>query len=265
MDSQTAYYVLCGVVFLAAYLLNITYITVFYHRGLTHGAITMSPMTSRIVQATGNWITGLDPKGWSCMHRMHHLYSDTDKDPHSPRKYGIWRLMLAQLHSYNAVLRGLNRKDPKFTKVVPDLDFPVSWLNRKKLWYLPYFAHFAVWIVLGGAFGWWMLGYAYFLGMMSHPIQGWAVNAFGHSKGYRNFPLDDDSRNNTLVAWLVMGEGYQNNHHRFPKAAKFSIKWFEYDMGYTLCLMLQAVGMISIDAKAEAASVRAPIEAASSY
>ena len=246
---MTAYYVACLVVFVGAYLLNITYITVFYHRGLTHGAIELKPWVRRLVVATGSWITGLDPKGWSCMHRMHHFYSDTERDPHSPRNWGIFGLMLGQLHSYNKVLRGLNKKDPAFTGVVPDLDFPVNWLNRHRLWYLPYALHFAVWMASGFLFDAWLFGYAYFAGMMSHPLQGWAVNAFGHSHGYRNFPLNDDSRNNTLVAWFVMGEGYQNNHHRFPKAAKFSMKWFEVDMGYGLCLALEALGLLAIKSR----------------
>jgi stearoyl-CoA desaturase (delta-9 desaturase) len=58
------YYSACLMVFVGAYLINITYITVFYHRGLTHGAVRLSPVTRRFVAVTGNWVTGLDPKGW---------------------------------------------------------------------------------------------------------------------------------------------------------------------------------------------------------
>jgi stearoyl-CoA desaturase (delta-9 desaturase) len=250
------YWIACAAVFIAAYLLNITYITVFYHRGLTHQAVKLSPWARKLVVATGNWVTGLDPKGWSAMHRLHHVYSDTQKDPHSPRYYGIFGLMLQQLYSYNGILRKLNKGDPEVTRVVSDLDFPVSWLNRKKLWALPYVLHVAVWLGLGFGLDMWMLGYCYFLGMMSHPIQGWMVNAFGHSHGYRNFQTGDDSRNNTLVAWLVFGEGYQNNHHRYPKAAKFSIKWFEVDPGYALCLGLQAIGALEI----QGAKAKEPVE-----
>jgi stearoyl-CoA desaturase (delta-9 desaturase) len=257
------YQLLCLAVFVITYLLNITYITVFYHRGLTHGAVRLSPFARRLVALTGNWVTGLDPKGWVCMHRLHHLHSDTDLDPHTPRRFGIFGLMLGQLESYKGVLRKLGKKDPATVRIVSDLDFPVSWLNRKKLWYAPYLLHAAVALACGAA-GMWLLGYAYFAGMMSHPIQGWMVNAFGHAMGYRNFATGDDSRNNTLVAWLVMGEGFQNNHHRFPKAAKFSVRWFELDMGYGLCLALDAVGLIKITRQPEAEAV--PIElAASSY
>lgn len=240
------YYTLCIIVFITAYFINLTYISLFYHRWATHGAIELHPLLRRFVIATGSWVTGIDLKGWTCMHRMHHLYSDTGKDPHSPRRFGIFGLMLGQLNSYNTILRGLIRNNAAYTDVVRDLNFPVHWLNRKKLWILPYALHFMVWMILGVGFDAWLLGYAYFIGMMSHPIQGWMVNAFGHSSGYRNFEVDDDSRNNTLVAWLVFGEGYQNNHHRFPKSAKFSMRWFEIDLGYQLCMILSGMGLVKV-------------------
>lgn len=241
-----AYILGCVAALVFGYMLNTMYITVFYHRGLTHGAVELAPWLRRFVIATGNWVTGLDPKGWSVMHRLHHLHSDTAKDPHSPTQFGILGVMLAQLHSYNQVLRDLKNNDAGLAKIASDLDFPISWLNRKRLWLLPYLTHFAIWIGIGVTFDAWMLGYCYFLGIMSHPIQGWMVNALGHSVGYRNFDLADDSRNNPIVALLVVGEGYQNNHHRFPNSAKFSVKWYELDMGYGLCLMLQAVGALRV-------------------
>ena len=83
------YLLICVAVFAAAYLLNITYISVFYHRALAHRAIDMGPRMRRFVVATGPWITGMDPKAWVCMHRLHHVHSDTEKDPHSPVFVGI--------------------------------------------------------------------------------------------------------------------------------------------------------------------------------
>lgn len=245
------YTLLCILMLVAGYLLNILYITVFYHRGLTHAAVRLSPRTRAFVIATGNWVTGLDPKGWSVMHRLHHLHSDTDLDPHSPKRFGLFGVMLGQLHSYQAVLRGLIKNDPKLVAISQDLDFPVNVLNRKKLWLLPYLLHVAIWLGIGATFDAWMLGYCYFVGIMSHPIQGWMVNSLGHASGYRNFKTDDDSRNNPIVAALVFGEGYQNNHHQHPAAAKFSFRWFEFDLGYGLCLGLQALGVLKIVGRPE--------------
>jgi fatty-acid desaturase len=241
------YVALCILVFVAAYALNTTFISIFYHRGLAHGAITLSRPVRWAVVRLGNWLTGLDPKGWVCMHRLHHQHSDLEKDPHSPQKYGIFPLLLAQLRSYERILIGISRREEPYASTVRDLDFDISWLNRKRVWWLPYVVHLVLAVGLGLAFGWWLLGAAYYFGLMCHPITGWAVNSFGHAMGGRNFDTPDDSRNNHVVAWLVFGEGYQNNHHRFPASAKFSYRWYELDYGYWVCLTLDLVRLVRID------------------
>lgn len=243
---MTTYIAICAAVFVVTYLVNTGTITIFYHRGWAHRAITMKPWLERGVLRWGSWLTGLDPKGWVCMHRLHHKHSDTEDDPHSPVHGGFFGILFGQLRSYERVLIGLARRDKKYTSMVADLDFDVSWLNKKRLWYLPYVVHLGIGLALGLAFGWWLLGAAYFLGMMSHPVEGWLVNAFGHAIGGRNFDTDDNSRNNLLVAWLVQGEGLQNNHHRYPSSAKFAFRWWEPDLGYTFCRLLAAFGMITI-------------------
>jgi fatty-acid desaturase len=239
------YLLVCAAVFVAAYLVNLVMITVFYHRGIAHKAVTLSPRALRFAAVMGNWLTGLDPKGWVCMHRLHHAHSDTDLDPHSPRRWGFFGVMLGQLKSYKKILVGLAKKQEPYTSMVADLDFGISWLNRKRVWYLPYVVHFAIAAALG-ACGFALLGAAYFLGMMSHPIEGFLVNSFGHAVGGRNFDTPDDSRNNHVVAWLIFGEGYQNNHHRYPSSAKFSYRWWEIDPGYGLCLALELFGVVKI-------------------
>jgi stearoyl-CoA desaturase (Delta-9 desaturase) len=246
MSDLSLYYLICAATFFATYALNMTYISVFYHRGFTHQAISMPPAVRSFIIATGNWVTGIDLKSWACMHRMHHMYSDTEKDPHSPRRWGLFGTLYGQYHSYQVTTRALLRNREEYTKFVTDLDFPVNSLNKKALWYLPYILHLVVSLVLGFGFGWYLLGFSWFLGMMSHPIQGWLVNAFAHSKGYRNFNTTDDSTNNTFVALTCFGEGFQNNHHRFPKSAKFSMKWFEFDFGWMITLLLERLGVLEI-------------------
>jgi stearoyl-CoA desaturase (delta-9 desaturase) len=235
------------VLFFGAYLLNMFYITVFYHRGLAHGAVELHPHTRNWIVRTGNWITGIDPKAWVCMHRMHHLHSDREKDPHSPWNVGLFGVMLGQLHSYKKVLVGLARQSPEYIEVVTDLDFPVSWLNQKKIWLLPYVLHLFVAVAISGLTHAWFTGAAYWVGMMSHPIQGWMVNSFAHKYGYRNYANDDQSRNNTWVAWLTMGEGYQNNHHAHPSSSKFSERWFEMDAGYALCVIAEKLRLLKLN------------------
>jgi stearoyl-CoA desaturase (delta-9 desaturase) len=241
------YLVLCALVFALTYTLNLLMISIGYHRGLAHSAVELGPGLRKIVITSGNWVTGLDPKAWVVMHRMHHVHSDTPRDPHSPVNVGIRGVGLEQLRSYERVLTGLARGNPVFTQHAEDLDFDLNWLNRNRLWMLPYGVHAGVGLVLV-ALGGWLLGGAYFLGMMSHPVQGGMVNAFGHAVGGRNFDTDDNSRNNLAVAWLVMGEGLQNNHHRFPRSAKFSYRRWESDPGFAWCLAFETLGLLQINA-----------------
>lgn len=244
------YFMLCTAVFLAAYALNIVYVTVFYHRGLAHEAVKLSPRMRSFVIHTGNWITGIDPKAWSCMHRLHHQHSDTAKDPHSPLQVGTLGVAYGQLKSYKKVLAGLIVGKPYYTSIVKDLDFPVSTLNKKGMWYVPYLIHAAIAFSIAVIFQTWILAFCYWIGIMSHPIQGWMVNALAHKFGYRNFNTDDNSKNNTTVALLVFGEGFQNNHHNNPNSASFAVKWWEVDMGYYICRIFQTFGILKIRSSA---------------
>lgn len=236
----------CLAVFGLAYLVNTTTISVFYHRGLAHRAVTLSPAARRRVARWGIWLTGLDAKGWVCMHRLHHRYSDTDRDPHSPARFGLFGVLLGQLRSYERTLVGLARGEATYCDEVRDLDFDVSALNRRGLWFAPYLLHLAIALVVGATTGLWALAAAYWLGMMSHPIEGWIVNALGHASGGRNFDTSDDSRNNHLAAWLIMGEGFQNNHHAYPASARFAHRWYELDPGYVVCRLLERAGVLTV-------------------
>ena len=240
------YLSLCLLVFVLTYLLNTTTITVGYHRGVAHGAVQLHGPMKRLVTRYGNWLTGLDPKAWVVMHRRHHKYSDKPDDPHSPVNVGLRGIMGEQLRNYERTINGLKRNDPSYTEFAKDLDFDLNWLTRSGMWFAPYAVHAAAALALGFGFHAWLLGAAYFFGIMSHPIEGGMVNAFGHAIGGRNFDTDDNSRNNHPIAWLVMGEGFQNNHHRYPASAKFSYRKSEFDPGYLVCRSLQAVGALTI-------------------
>ena len=233
-------------VFAAGYTINLCYISVFFHRGLAHRAIRLRPRALRFVVATGSWMTGLDPKAWVAMHRRHHADSDGPGDPHSPHIVGVGGVFLAQLRAYERELFALLSNHPAALARVRDLDFAVSWCNRRGLWWLPYGLHAALAVALGLAAGP-AIGIAWFAGLMSHPVQGWLVNAFGHASGGRTFDTADGSRNNLWVALLVFGEGLQNNHHHRPSAARFAVKWYEPDLGYALCRLFAWARLLDLD------------------
>ncbi len=229
------------------YVLNMFYITVLYHRGLTHKSVILGPKMMKWLSATGIWVTGLDPKGWATMHRLHHLYSDTVKDPHSPVHQGVLGVWVGQYKGYRDTLYKLmSKNDQEINKAVSDIPFDISRISRAGLSNLPYVIHGLVALALWFLTGYFLIAAAYFFGIMGHPVQGWMVNALAHKYGGRNFETSDQSRNNFFVALFVFGEGFQNNHHALPMSAKFSVKKTEVDFGYTMCLIGEKLGLFKI-------------------
>lgn len=239
--------ILTLVLFLFGYFINMFYISVLYHRALTHKAIHLGPKMTKWLAWTGVWFTGLDPKTWACMHRLHHMHSDTKKDPHSPSQLGVMGVWIGQYKAYISIQERLLKGDSEIKGIVADIPFDVSWANRQQMrsW-LPYIMHGLIGLLLWQIFGSLWISGGYFLGIMSHPVQGWMVNALAHKYGTRNFETNDNSTNNLFVGLFVFGEGYQNNHHKYPKRAKFSERWFELDLGYGMCLLAEALGLLKV-------------------
>lgn len=233
--------------FMLGYVLNMFYISILYHRALTHKAIILGPKMMAWLGVSGGWFTGLDPKTWACMHRLHHMHSDTEKDPHSPAHLGLIGVWVGQYKAYLKIQQGLMKGEDEFTKLVTDIPFGVGFLNRNNLSWLPYILHGVLALGFGTIFHSSLIGIAYFVGIMGHPIQGWMVNALAHRFGERNFDTNDQSTNNMFVGLFVFGEGYQNNHHQFPKRAKFSVKKHEIDPGYGLCVIAEWLGLLRIN------------------
>lgn len=244
-----AYVVLCGLVFAACWGLTIVTTSVGYHRALAHGAVELRRPWRRLLVASGIWLTGIDPKAWVVMHRLHHAHADTPDDPHAPRRVGVLGFLgmfREQLLGYHRVLEGLRADDPRYTSLGHDLE--MSWparTRRTSVAVVPHVALATAIVALGGG---WLLAAALFFGMMlSHLVQGAMINYFGHAHGGRNFATNDNSRNHHLAAWLALGEGFQNNHHRHPSSARFSYQKGEVDPGYGACLVLEKLGVLQVN------------------
>jgi stearoyl-CoA desaturase (Delta-9 desaturase) len=67
------------------------------------------------------------------------------------------------------------------------------------------------------------------------------VNGVGHFWGYRNFESPDAARNILPFGFIVGGEELHNNHHTYPNSAKFSVKPWEFDLGWVWIRMLRAL------------------------
>ena len=186
----------------------------------------------------------LSPKAYGIMHRAHHAYADTEKDPHSPKySSGLMDMMLKTKNIYNGILHGTSAIEQRFTKNVPYWKaverLGDNWVIRI-LWgtlYVLFYIKFAT--------AWWM-----FLLLPIHflmgPVHGAVINWFAHKFGYVNFKVNDTAKNLLPVDFLMLGESYHNNHHKFGGRANFGIKWHEFDPVYPFILLFNGLGIITL-------------------
>ena len=81
------------------------------------------------------------------------------------------------------------------------------------------------------------------------PIQGALVNWCGHKYGYSNFDNGDHSKNTTPWGFLMLGELFQNNHHKYPNSPKFAKKWFEIDPTFYIMRLMNSLKIIQLRKK----------------
>lgn len=221
--------------------------TFFLHRYGAHKMFTMSPFWEKFFYIF-SWVTQgssyLNPRAYAILHRMHHAYSDTEKDPHTPHFFReVFTMMMHTKKIYNDVLNKRVVIDEKFDRNFPEYPgidrIADSWFTRIGFG-VAYTAFYAVY-----ATHWWMfllLPIHYLMG----PIHGAVVNWAGHKYGYRNFNEKDHSKNTLFLDILMMGELFQNNHHHRGSRPNFAAKWFEFDPTYPVILLFDKLGIIKL-------------------
>ena len=212
--------------------ITIACVTLYLHRSQTHRAVQFHPVVNHVMRAWLWFTTGMVTRQWVAIHRRHHQRSDQEGDPHSPQIYGIWRVLFGGALLYHAT--------SKDTVMIDSLskDCPNDWIERNL-----YSAHSRSGILLMLVidlllFGPWGL---VVWGIQMIWIPFWAagvVNGVAHWVGYRNTDTKDTSRN--IIPWAVWigGEELHNNHHCDGANAKFSQKWYEFDLGWMyICIL----------------------------
>ncbi len=232
--------------FLAHWFLSLFSQTFFLHRYGAHRMFTMSRFWERFFYVFTFVVQGasfLNPRAYAVMHRMHHAYSDTDRDPHSPHYFrSMFRMMMKTKDRYLDILLRRVEPDKGFEKNVPEWK-PFDRLAN--LWtlrivfgvlYTLFYAEFATapWRFV-------LLPVHFLMG----PIHGAIVNWFGHKYGYANFrDTGDQSRNSLPIDFLTLGELFQNNHHKYPSRPNFAVRLFEFDPTYPVLKLLSWLGII---------------------
>lgn len=222
--------------------------TFFLHRYAAHQTYTMSKTVERITFIL-TWVfqgsNYLSAYGYGVMHRMHHAYADTEKDPHSPKyDLNIFSMMWKTKNIYYQINKQQIEVAPKFTKNVPQWkrfdDFASSWVSRLA-WSIAYFSFFFVYTT---SLWQWLL---FPVVLLMAPIHGVIINWYAHIFGYVNFKSKDTSKNLFKFDFLMMGEGYHNNHHKHSSNPNFGgVRWHEIDVTYKIMQFLNFVGIIHL-------------------
>jgi stearoyl-CoA desaturase (delta-9 desaturase) len=219
-------------------------ITAFYHRYFSHRVFQTNRFWQFVFALIGNAAVQRGPLWWAAQHRKHHRHADGPGDPHSPVQHGLlWS------HMGWFTTRGSFTTD---FSLVPDLArFPeLRLLDR-----------FSIFIPVALAVGLFFLGcglrhlgvdtsgaqlliWGFFVSTVLLFHGTCTINSLAHRFGSRSYRTADNSRNSLLLALITLGEGWHNNHHRFPASCRLGHRWWEIDIAYLLLKLMAKMGIV---------------------
>jgi stearoyl-CoA desaturase (delta-9 desaturase) len=220
--------------------LTIAGTTIFLHRAQAHRSLDLHAIPSHFFRLWLWLATGMVTREWVAIHRKHHAKCETEEDPHSPQTRGIDTVLWRGAELYRAEAKN-NETIAKFSHGVPN-----DWIERNLY---SRFSWQGVGIML-------LINVALFggLGLTVWAVQMlwipfWAagvINGLGHFWGYRNFEAQDASTNLSPWGLIIGGEELHNNHHTYPTSAKFSVKKYEFDIGWVYISLMQKIGWAKV-------------------
>ena len=240
-------------VFAVMYFATVLGVELGYHRYLSHRTIKTTPFLTTLLTILGSMAGHGPAVWWIALHRRHHQYSDHDGDPHSPRLHGedFWGRVQGGWHSHIGWMFQPEHTAAHAAHYARDLllDRNIQWVDRL----------YPVWMLLGlalpaaigglvtgtmhGALTGFVWGGVVRLFLGQHALW-WGIVTFCHCWGPRPFRSNDDSTNSLLVAILMLGDGWHNNHHAFPNSAKVGFTWWQIDPTWWVVAGLQRVGLM---------------------
>ncbi len=206
-----------------------------YHRLLTHGGYKTPKFVEYFLTVCGTLALQSGSLQWVTTHRMHHAFTETENDPHSPRDGTFWAHI-------GWLMRGtaLTHDEETVRRFAPDLLKDKFHVFVSRYFFATTIIAAVIIFLIGG---WSMVLWAICL----RQVVGWhstfLVNSATHLWGTRRFETLDDSRNNALIAALTFGEGWHNNHHAFPRSARHGLAWYEFDINWMQIKLLEKIGL----------------------
>jgi stearoyl-CoA desaturase (delta-9 desaturase) len=208
------------------------FITGGYHRYFSHRTYRMGRVAQFVMAFGGTMAAQKGPLWWAAHHRDHHKYADTDRDTHSPQR-GFWWSHVGWILC-DKFAPSNQDKIRDFAKY-PELRF-----LDKHDWIGPWTLAVSCYLI-GGWSG-------LLIGFFASTVVLWhvtfTVNSLAHVFGRRVYDTPDTSRNTLLVAIATGGEGWHNNHHRYPWSARQGFHWWQIDTTYYILRGLSLIGIV---------------------
>ncbi|MDH3284153.1 MAG: acyl-CoA desaturase [Acidobacteriota bacterium] len=232
--------------FVAVYWTMMFGITAGFHRYFSHRSFRTSRGFQFVLAFLGTMAAQMGPLWWASHHRRHHRYSDTEHDAHSPRLRGFLWAHVGWIFD-----RAHVRTDERYVK--DWLEYPeLRWIDRHR--YVPPLVLGLACFLLGaglgavspglGASGLQLVVWGFFVSTTVCYHVTFCINSVTHLVGRRRFETEDGSRNVALLALLTMGEGWHNNHHRFPSSERHGVAWWEIDLTHYVLTLLSKVKIV---------------------
>jgi stearoyl-CoA desaturase (delta-9 desaturase) len=222
--------------------------TFLQHRYAAHGAFSMSKFWERffyLVTYITQGASYVSPRVYAIMHRMHHAYTDSEKDPHSPSYDKNLFLMMWRVRNLSSgIFNGKVEIEQRFLKNLPD--WPLLDKLAHSVWSrLGWIILYILFYIRFAPSGWWFLLIPVHILMV--PVQGVIINWFAHKYGSVNFKMKNTSTNLFKIDLFMMGEAYHNNHHKNPSATNFGFRWHELDPTYAVIRLFSKLRIIRVN------------------
>ncbi len=215
-------------------------VTLYLHRDQSHGGLILHPALRHVFRFWLWFSSAAITREWVAVHRRHHAFADQPGDPHSPVIFGLKRVLFEGYELYAVAAH-----DPETLRTY-GRGTPDDWLERHVYAGRPYtgIAVFvALHLLLFGVPG--IIMMAVHLSAQPFFAAG-VINGLGHALGYRSFEMPSTATN--LLPWglLLGGEELHNNHHAFPRSARFAVQRWEIDIGWLWIRLFRSVGLARV-------------------
>lgn len=216
--------------------ISVLWTTIYLHRGLTHKGLELHPVLAFVAHLHLAVFTGIAPREWVAVHRKHHHFSDEEGDPHSPRIYGLWKVLFGNVFYYGREAANRATIEKYTPDYQPDLIDKARIMHSGLLWGS---------LAFMGMFGWKMGLAAWAFHAVAYILLNSSINSVCHMVGYRNF--NNLATNLRVLALFTGGEGLHNNHHEYPTSALFALRRWEMDPAWPVIRGLESLGLAKIN------------------